>query len=774
MESPTKARTIRRFLKDPSINVLSSQGHVRDLPEKEFGVDVQNNFQPHYVIIPGKKKIVHQLKQAVRQAQQVLFATDEDREGEAIAWHLAILLGIPPQHAQRAVFHEITKKAVTQAIRQPRPLNMALVWAQQARRILDRLVGYELSPLLWRKIRGFRALSAGRVQSVAVRLVVDREREIEQTPRKTYFTLRAHWLPQHPTDPNIPQLPTRYSEHLPSSQEVHNLITILAKHGATVQNLEETEEKRYPPPPFTTSTLQQEAHRLLHFPVNKTMRLAQELYESGYITYMRTDSVSLAEEAIHQAAQLIRQRFGNEYAHPRQYHSRVRNAQEAHEAIRPTDFSRESVPLSHDANQLYQLIWRRALASQMAPARFLKIQCTITVPHNAISGTFSGGLRTPLFDGFLKLYQDETTTQESHTEPTTNLNPDTLRKYFQPGTPLQLTYAQGTQRWQRPPARYTEATLVKELEKRGIGRPSTYAPTIATILKRGYVEIRNIPGEQRPVQIITWNHGQFSTETRTETIGAERQRLVPTTLGFLITDFLTKHFPEILDYEFTAQMEENLDEIARGTLAWQDFLRKFYSWFHPKVELALQQKHERYERQLGTLPDGRTVLARLTPYGPALEIRPPQGKPHFISLPPTYRLDSITWEQAQQLLTLPKKLGQYQGQDVILRLTRYGFAIQWGNRWISLRNHTQPWTLTLQDILPLLQQHQNQPEERILRTWKTPPIIRIIESNGQRYIAQGKKRVPLPSDIPLSKITRAYCEQLLRNWKPHTHQSPTS
>lgn len=691
VESPTKARTITKLL-GRDVVVLPSFGHVRDLPENSFGIDVERDFLPVYEVVRGKEKVVKQLQQAVREHEQVLIATDEDREGEAIAWHLAVLLGLSPQDKIRAAFHEITKSALQKALENPRPIDMGLVESQVARRLLDRIVGYRLSPLLWRKVRGGTGLSAGRVQSVAVRLLVEKEREIQAFQSESYFSLSVT------LSKDGAQFRAGLASRLATEQEAERVLEALASACFTVKKVERKTHRQAPPPPFTTTTLQQEAQRHFGFSVSRTMTLAQMLYEKGYITYMRTDSVHLAPEAIEMARKEIVRRFGKEYSQPRQYTTKVKLAQEAHEAIRPTRFSRVRINESPDEQKLYRLIWMRALASQMADAL---IQRT-TVEIGAQTGNgeeilFVARGRVVEFDGYLRLYREEDEGDYAEQE----LPP------VEEGAQLVLVAAQARQRWTAPPARYTEASLVRKLEQMGIGRPSTYATIVSTILKRGYAERRSLEGSVKQGVLLELDpqRGTIKRSTFEERVGAERNRLLPTPLAFTVTDYLVAHFPEILDYEFTARMEDQLDAIARGEATRLAVLSSFYSVFERQVSEALSENSPRLvvERVLGTLPDGRRLVATKTRYGPAIKVEGREdGEVQFVSIPPPYSLSSITEEKACRLLALPLVIGEMDGLPVELRLGRWGLYLHWNGVSVSLRNHRDPLSVSIDEARKLL------------------------------------------------------------------------
>ncbi|NPA34717.1 MAG: type I DNA topoisomerase [Chlorobi bacterium] len=746
VESPAKARTIQKILKT-GYAVGSSQGHVRDLPEKKFGVDIDKGFEPEYVIIPKKKKIISELKKLIKDAQLVLLATDEDREGEAIAWHLAHVLSIPENQALRAVFHEITPKAIKQAVANPRPLNKNLVNAQQARRILDRIVGYRLSPLLWRKIRGQRALSAGRVQSVAVRLIVEKEREIENFKPRTYFRIAGQFAVKPNGEPVIRALMDYHPE---KEEEAKQLVQTAATDSFTITKIEEKQVTKSPPPPFVTSSLQQEAYRVLGLPVATTMAIAQKLYETGYITYMRTDSVHLSDEAINQAKQVISSTFGKEYSHPRQFQTKARNAQEAHEAIRPTDLNRTDIPGTDLEKKLYKLIWARTIASQMAPARIKRT--TLTIEGTKTPHPFKAKTDVIEFEGFLKVY---------HTEETAEATKLPNLKENQPVYPVLI---EAKQVKTKPPSRYSEATLVRELEKRGIGRPSTYAPTVDTIIRRKYVEVKDIPGQSVDTIIMQATPNSFNRKVIKERYGSEKRRLVPTQLAFVVNDYLTQQFPEILDYDFTAKMEDQLDAIARGEIHWKEVLKEFYESFSKQLEQALNDKQFTGQRFLGKAPDGNDVYARLGRYGPIIQIGT-SGTENvkFLPLPPPYRIDTISLSDALRLAELPKELGTLEGKPVVLKVGPYGFYLEYSGKTYPVRNLEDPLSISLIEAEKIIAERDKQ-QKKIVKKFKDGRsyIYVIRDDDGTTYISRGRKRIPIPKDINPEKITLEQCKEILQ------------
>ena len=690
VESPAKAKTIEKFL-GIDFKVVSSFGHIADLPSKELGVDVEGDFSPKYEVTKDKKAVVKTLKDLVKKAETVWLASDEDREGEAIAWHLAETLKLDKSKTKRIVFHEITKSAIEKAVLNPRSIDYDLVDAQQARRVLDRIVGYELSPVLWRKVKG--GLSAGRVQSVSVRLIVEREREILAFGTTSFYRVEARF-----TTSKAQVFKAKLSKAFETKQEAKTFLENNTNAEFTVSALEKKPAKKSPAPPFTTSTLQQEAARKLYFSVSKTMNMAQRLYEAGLITYMRTDSVNLSQEARSAAAKEIATAYGDVYSKPRNFKGKAKGAQEAHEAIRPTNFSTHSVAVERDQAKLYELIWKRAIASQMAEAKLQRTNVKIaTKAHDKI---FTANGEVIIFDGFLKVYlegtDDENTEQEGML-PAMELN-----------EVLTNNAIVATERFSRPPYRFTEASLVKKLEELGIGRPSTYAPTISTIQNRNYVEKGSVEGQQRSYNVMTLASAVLSETLQTEKYGSDKGKLVPTDIGMIVTDFLVNHFEAILDYNFTAKVEADFDAIATGKADWTEMMKRFYGNFHPRVEDVRQNANrESGERILGKDPGtGRQISVRLGKFGPMAQIgtTDDEEKQIFASVPPNYQLSSITFEQALDLFKLPKDLGLYKNEDVLVNNGRFGPYVKHGKKFISLPKGMDPLRIEIEEAIEIIEQ----------------------------------------------------------------------
>lgn len=743
VESPTKAKTISRFLQG-EYTIESSQGHIRDLPEKDDrAVDVANGYTPRYVIVRGKEKIVKRLQELAQQASTVWLATDEDREGEAIAWHLAEALQLDPAKTRRIVFHEITRSAIERALKSPRGIDYNLVNAQQARRILDRLVGYELSPILWRKVRS--AKSAGRVQSVAVRLIVEREREIEAFEPTIAFRIRGRF---RTGDGELVR--AELSERLSDADQVRHLFEQLRLATYSIEDLQTKPGKKSPPAPFTTSTLQQEASRRLGLPIAKTMQLAQQLYESGYITYMRTDSVTLSDEALEAAAALISSQFGEKYHQRRQYQTKVANAQEAHEAIRPTDLTRRHIDIRDaQAQRLYELIWKRTLASQMSEAQLERTIATIA--PSTTDARFVAEGEVIVFDGFLRL-ENEDRTEETDNEDADN----TVLPPLSVGQQLEVEQILARQTFSRPPARYTEATLVRRLEELGIGRPSTYATIIARIQERGYVERKSKEGSPRSVHVVRLENGVVTEATETEVVGSEKNKLFPTPIGMLVTDFLLEHFPDVMDYQFTASVEEQFDEIARGERQWQQMLDEFYKPFHAKVEQVLQSAAKVGRRLLGTDPTtGEEITAGISRTQQLYIKRGDQ----FASVPEGISLDELTLEDALRYLQFPRVLGEHNGGTVTVALGR-GAYVEWRStrnanerRFANVPQELDPLTLTLDTAIELLERanqeraemaERNQP--RVLGTTSDGREVSVGVGRFGPYVRIGDEFVSIPRD----------------------------
>lgn len=692
VESPAKAKTIEKFL-GKDYKVESSFGHIADLPSKELGVDVDGDFKPKYEVSKDKKAVVKKLKDLAKKADMVWLASDEDREGEAIAWHLAETLKLDKAKTKRIVFHEITKTAILKAIENPRDIDYHLVDAQQARRVLDRIVGYELSPVLWRKVKG--GLSAGRVQSVSVRLIVERERDIQNFTPEASYRIDAEF-----SNEDGQSFKAKLPKNFATKEEAYKFLESNASASFKVAELDKKPAKKSPAAPFTTSTLQQEASRKLYFSVSKTMTMAQRLYEAGLITYMRTDSVNLSDDARKGAEAEIKEAYGNKYSKPRNYKGKSKGAQEAHEAIRPTDFSVHTVQLDRDQARLYDLIWKRAIASQMSEAELERTNVKISASTHKELFTANGEVIT--FDGFLKVYLEGTDDEETEQEgmlPAMRTNETLLNSYIT-----------ATERYTRPPYRYTEASLVKQLEELGIGRPSTYAPTISTIQNRNYVEKGTVEGVERDYTQLTLKEGKVKDIQLSEKVGSDKGKLVPTDIGMIVTDFLVNHFESILDYNFTAKVEADFDEIAEGKEDWTKMMKNFYKDFHPQVE-DVQENAEREsgERILGTDPKtGRQVSVRLGKFGPMVQIGTveEEEKPLFASLSPDQQLNTITYEEAMDLFQLPKLLGTYKGEEVEVNNGRFGPYVKFGDKFVSLPKGMEALNVELDVAIDLIKEKE--------------------------------------------------------------------
>jgi DNA topoisomerase-1 len=688
VESPAKAKTIEKFL-GKDYKVESSFGHISDLPSKELGVDVEGDFMPKYQVSKDKKDVVKKLKDLAKKADMVWLASDEDREGEAIAWHLSETLGLDEAKTKRIVFHEITKTAINKAIENPRSIDYNLVDAQQARRVLDRIVGYELSPVLWRKVKG--GLSAGRVQSVSVRLIVEREKAVQGFEAVASYRVDAEFK----TD-NGNSFKAKLPKNFNSEEDALKFLKANIDASYQVSDLQKKPAKKSAAAPFTTSTLQQEASRKLGYSVGRTMSNAQRLYEAGFITYMRTDSVNLSEEAKKGAESEIVSAYGSEYSNPRNYKGKSKGAQEAHEAIRPTDFANHTVNAERDQARLYDLIWKRAIASQMSDARLERTNLKIQInSKKTISEQFTANGEIITFEGFLKVYLEGTDDEDAEQE---GILPD-----LKVGEQLKNKYITATQRFTRPPSRFTEASLVKQLEELGIGRPSTYAPTISTIQNRNYVEKGTNEGDERKYKQLVFEGQKIKNNTLTEISGSNKGKLVPTDIGMIVTEFLVKHFESILDYNFTAKVEDKFDDIAEGKEDWREMMKDFYKGFHPQVE-DVQENAEREsgERILGTDPKtDRQVSVRLGKFGPMVQVgvMDDEEKPKFASLSPDQQLNSITFEEAMDLFKLPKALGVYKDEEVEVNNGRFGPYVRFGKKFVSLPKGVDPLSVELEEAL---------------------------------------------------------------------------
>lgn len=692
VESPAKAKTIEKFL-GKDFKVESSFGHISDLPSKELGVDVEGDFDPKYEVSTDKKAVVKKLRDLAKKAEMVWLASDEDREGEAIAWHLAETLKLDKEKTKRIVFHEITKTAILKAIENPRGIDYDLVDAQQARRVLDRIVGYELSPVLWRKVKG--GLSAGRVQSVSVRLIVEKERDIQGFSPVGSYRIDAEFSNEDGQSFKA-KLPKNFS----TKKEAQAFLEKNATANFKVADLQKKPAKKSPAAPFTTSTLQQEASRKLYFSVSKTMTMAQRLYEAGLITYMRTDSVNLSDEAKKGAEAEIRNAYGDKYSKSRNYKGKAKGAQEAHEAIRPTNFAVHSVDIDYDQARLYDLIWKRSIASQMSEAELERTNVKISASTHKETFTANGEVIT--FDGFLKVYLEGTDDED--------VEQDGMLPAMKTNETLLNSYITATERYTRAPARYTEASLVKKLEELGIGRPSTYAPTISTIQNRNYVEKGTIEGEERNYSQLKLQDGTVADNLLSEKVGSDKGKLVPTDIGMIVTDFLVNHFESILDYSFTAKVEADFDEIAEGKEDWKKMMKSFYDNFHPIVEDVRENAdRESGERILGEDPKtGKRVSVRLGKFGPMVQIGTvdDEEKPQFASLSPDQQLNSITYEEAMDLFQLPKNLGTFESEDVVVNNGRFGPYVKFGDAYVSLPKGTDPLSVELDDAIVLIKEKQ--------------------------------------------------------------------
>ncbi|WP_290663637.1 type I DNA topoisomerase [Ignavibacterium sp.] len=757
VESPAKAKTIESYLGKEFL-VTSSYGHIRDLEKKNMGIDIKNHFKPIYKIPEDKKKVITELKKLVKKAETIWLATDEDREGEAISWHLKEALDLPEEKIRRIVFDEITKKAILESIKNPRSIDYNLVDAQQARRVLDRLVGFEISPILWRKIR--TRLSAGRVQSVAVRLIVEREREIDAFVPESRFKVAG--LFSFTDDSGKKQtLKAELSRFLKDEKEVEEFLSKCSSSEFIIEDVETKPFKRTPSAPFTTSTLQQEASRKLRFSVSRTMLIAQKLYEAGYITYMRTDSVNLSDFALDAAEQAIKQDFGNRYHHKRTYQTKSVNAQEAHEAIRPTDFGRETISGSKDEKALYELIWKRAIASQMSDAEIERT--TVKIKGSKLDDLFTAKGEVILFDGFLKVYLEDTDEENSENGDEGILPP--VKK----GIGLDVQSITATERFTRPPARYTEASLVKKLEELGIGRPSTYAPTISTIQKRGYVHKEEREGKEREYRVITLaQNGKLKKEIKTEITGADKGKLFPTDIAMVVTDFLMKYFPQIMDYQFTAKVEEELDEIALGKLRYEEMLKEFYFPFHEKV-IHTTETSERAsgERILGEDPEtGLIVSVRIARFGPVAQKTDPnnpEAKPVYAQLRKDQKIETITLEEALELFKLPRVVGEYEGKEVIAGVGRFGPYIRHDNKFVSIKKQFDPHTITIDEAIQVIDAKRVSDSEKFIKVFDEDPTFQILNGRWGPYLKAGKKNIKLPKDRDPSSLTFEECVELANN-----------
>ena len=762
VESPAKAKTIEKFL-GKDFKVMSSFGHIRDLRKKDLGVEIENNFKPVYEISPEKKKLVGELKSAAQKAETIWLASDEDREGEAIAWHLSEVLNLKEENTKRIVFHEITKEAIENAIKKPRNIDLNLVNAQQARRVLDRIVGFELSPVLWKKIKP--ALSAGRVQSVAVRLVVEREREIQQFNSESFYKLSLVFLVPN-VDGSITELKAEFPEKIEQKETALALLELLKTATFKVEDISTKPLRRSPAPPFTTSTLQQEAARKLGFSVAQTMRVAQSLYESGKITYMRTDSVHLSSLAINTAKAEITRLYGEDNVKTRQYQTKSKGAQEAHEAIRPTYMSVHSVDASGPEKKLYELIWQRSIASQMADARLEKT--TITISHSNGNQLFTASGEVVTFEGFLKVY--EYPDKENEAENTGSK----LLPSVQLQQTLNLDTAQAVQRFSQKPPRYTEASLVRKLEELGIGRPSTYAPTISTIQQREYIEKGNREGEKRQYNLLELSKTrQINDKTKTEMSGVEKAKLFPTDVGMVVNDFLLESFPYIMNYQFTANVEKYFDQIAEGELEWVELIDQFYKDFHPAVQEATAYSGPKVgSRLLGKDPkSGRPVSVRIGRFGPLVQIGTAEDeeKPLFASLRKEQSMDSINLEEALALFKLPRELGSFEGKSLSVGSGRYGNYVRHDNQFVSLPKEFDPLEVSLEQAIQLVKDKREEDRKKIILSFEQDPELLVLNGRYGPYISKKGQNYKIPKKTDPATLSYQDCLDLIEKQAKETN-----
>ena len=748
VESPAKAKTIEKFLGKDFV-VKSSFGHIRDLSKNKLGVDLKKGYKPQYVINDDKKKVVDELRKAAEQAQIVWLASDEDREGEAIAWHLSEVLKLDPKKTKRIVFHEITKNAIQQAIQNPRSIDERLVNSQQARRVLDRLVGFEISPILWKKVKP--ALSAGRVQSVALRLIVEREREIINFNTSSFYKVVADFEAKTPFKAEL-------SEKLNTIEEAKTFLEHCKKATFKVLDVVKKPGRKSPPPPFTTSTLQQEASRKYGFSVSQTMTLAQRLYEAGYITYMRTDSVNLSNLALAESREVILKEYGDRYAHTRQFKTKTKGAQEAHEAIRPTYIDKEKIPGSAAEQKLYNLIRKRTLASQMSEAQFERTTITIDVSGSKYQFVATG--EVILFDGFLKVYNEST--DDEGEESGKDLLP--LVKADQVLQPMQIV---AMERFTQRPARYTEASLVKKLEELGIGRPSTYAPTISTIIARGYVVKEDRPGVERPYQYLTLKQGKISQNQKVEVTGAEKAKLFPSDIGIVVNDFLMEYFTDIVNYNFTAQVEEKFDEIAEGKLEWTKMIDEFYKPFHDNVtKTEKESDYSKGERVLGTDPaTGKTVSVRIGRYGPVVQLGSNDSigkeKPQYASLLKGQLISTITLEEALALFKLPRNIGTFEGNEVVIAVGRFGPYVRHNGKFYSLKKDDNPLTIDLTRAIEIIEEGRLKEKQRVIKTFSEDSELLVLNGRWGPYISKAKTNYKLPKGVNAAELTYNDCLKII-------------
>jgi DNA topoisomerase-1 len=767
VESPAKAKTIEKFLGKEYL-VTSCMGHIRDLQKKDFGIDLKNNYQPKYVITNDKKKIVSQLKRLSKEAQTVWLASDEDREGEAIAWHLKEVLNLDKSKIRRIVFHEITQNAIQNAIKNPRYIDENLVNAQQARRVLDRIVGFEVSPVLWKKVKP--ALSAGRVQSVAVRLIVEREREIINFKSEFFFRVTGIFTVKDEKG-NITEMKADLSGKFSTKQEAYSFLEKCRSARFTVEKVEKKPSKRSPAQPFTTSTLQQEASRKLGFSVSQTMAVAQRLYESGKITYMRTDSVNLSSLALNTAAEKITDLHGEKYLKIRKYKTKSKGAQEAHEAIRPTYMNKQSIDGTSQEKRLYELIWKRTIASQMADAKLEKTVATINISN--LPEKFIASGEVLLFDGFLKVYIESTEDDNSN-----NHNGQQIIPPLKIDDELPLKSIVATQRFTQKPPRYTEASLVKRLEDLGIGRPSTYAPTITTIQNRNYVVKEDRPGVEREYCVLQLKKGKIIENEKVEVYGTEKSKLFPTDVGMVVNDFLMDNFEQIMDYNFTASVEKEFDDIALGDKVWNQMIDEFYKPFHDQVEGVLKNsERSKGERILGRDPKtGKQVSVKIGRYGAVAQLGETstgegEEKPQFASLRPGQHIETITLEDALKLFELPRELGEYENKAVTVSIGRFGPYVRHDSKFVSLTNEDDPFTIALERAIELIEFKREKDKKAVIKTFDNEPGLKILNGRWGPYISFKKKNYKIPKKTNAVELTLEDCKKIIEAAGPKTKKA---
>ena len=760
VESPAKAKTIEKFL-GKDFKVMSSYGHIRDLKKKELSID-ESTLEPDYEIPEEKKKIVAELKKNAKAATKIWLASDEDREGEAISWHLCEVLGLDEEKTSRIVFHEITKPAILEAIQTPRHLDMNLVNAQQARRVLDRLVGFKLSPVLWRKVKP--ALSAGRVQSVAVKLIVEREREIQSFKSEPYYRINATFFVTD-ADGSRSEVKAELDRRFNSHDEAMAFLEKCKNANFVVDNIVKKPLKRVPAPPFTTSTLQQEAARKLGFTVSQTMMVAQRLYESGRITYMRTDSVNLSSLAINASKKEIVESYGAEYSNPRKFHTNSKGAQEAHEAIRPTFINTEDLDWTNQERRLYDLIWKRTIASQMADAQIEKT--TVTIDINGAEEKFVANGEVVVFDGFLKVYRESIDEESTSSQDEVHMLPS-----LRVNDKMECKEIVSTERFSQGPVRYTEASLVHKMEELGIGRPSTYAPTISTIQQREYVQKGDKKGEERSYVINTLKGTTITTRNKKEMVGSEKGKLLPTDIGIVVNDFLQKNFPDIMDYNFTAKVENQFDQIAEGKEEWKAMMQKFDKTFEPVVENVIQQRseHKAGERQLGVEPQtGKPVFVKIGRFGPVVQIgsADDEEKPRFSQLPKDKSIETITLEEALELFKLPRILGDYEGSEISIGVGRFGPYVLHDKKYVSLPKGEDPMTISLDAAIELIEEKRKQEKERHIKAFDEDPKLELLKGRYGPYLSYDGKNYHIDKKLQdralAGDMEYAECMEIIKN-----------